>query len=155
MSQVNVRHKYIDTTTNNVQLIFKFLISDSFEPFPHQSLDSYLDYEEPPVEAILKKLKSPAPRKQQMNDLSSDFHDYDEPEGVIVLSDHEDNHEQAIKDNIDFHDYADPDDDHEQAIKDNIDFHDYADPDDDNEQAIKDNTDFHDYADPDDTDEDL
>ena len=57
----------------------------------------------------MKKINASKPGKQKINDLSSDMHDYDEPGGVIVLSDHEDNQEQAIKDNIDFHDYADPD----------------------------------------------
>lgn len=119
-------------------------------------MDSCLDYEEPPAEAILKKIKHPSTRKQPVNGLSSDFHDYDEPEGVIVLSHNDENHDPAIKDNTDFHDYADLD---EQAIIDNIDFHDYADPDDDNDDEV-DNKNchvvldeysscHHDYADPD------
>lgn len=98
-------------------------------------MDSKLDYEEPPLEAIMKKLNSPAPRKQTINDLSSDMHDYDEPEGIIVISDHEDDNQQAIKDNIDFHDYADPDDTDEDNTKchvvvtqDSSCYHDYDNP---------------------------
>ncbi|KAJ7376382.1 hypothetical protein OS493_034903 [Desmophyllum pertusum] len=109
---------------------------DSFDSSPHPSMDD-LDYEEPPVELVIKKSNPPAPRKQQLNNLSSDFHDYDEPEGIIVISDHEDNpHEQAIQDNIDFHDYADPDDTDEDNTnchvvvkEDAACYHDYADPD--------------------------
>jgi len=71
-----------------------------------------------------------------LNDLSSDFHDYDEPEGVIVISDNEDDsHVQAPKENNDFHDYADPDDTdednvncHVTANEDPSCYHDYDDP---------------------------
>lgn len=98
-------------------------------------MDSNLDFEEPPLEAIMKKINPTTPGKQKINDLSSDMHDYDEPEGIIVISDHEDNHEQVIKDNIDFHDYADPDDTDEDNTKchvviseDASCYHDYDDP---------------------------
>ncbi|KAL9959323.1 hypothetical protein ACROYT_G032637 [Oculina patagonica] len=108
---------------------------DSFDSSHHPSMDSGLDYEEPPLEAIIKKLNSPTPGKQKINDLSFDIHDYDEPEGIIVISDHEDNHQQAIKDNIDFHDYADPDDTDEDNTRchvvvseDASCYHDYDDP---------------------------
>ena len=119
-----------------IYFFYLILISDSFDSSPHPSMDD-LDYEEPPVELVIKKSNPPAPRKQQLNNLSSDFHDYDEPEGIIVISDHEDNpHEQAIQDNIDFHDYADPDDTDEDNTnchvvvkEDAACYHDYADPD--------------------------
>lgn len=108
---------------------------DSFDYSHHPSVDSSLDYEDPPLEAIMKKINASTPGKQKINDLSSDMHDYDEPGGVIVLSDHEDNQEQAIKDNIDFHDYADPDDTDEDNTKRHVIvgedascYHDYDDP---------------------------
>lgn len=108
---------------------------DSFDYSHHPSVDSNLDYEDPPLEAIMKKINPSTPGKQKINDLSSDMHDYDEPEGIIVLSDHEDNQEQAIKDNIDSHDYADPDDTDEDNTKchvivgeDPSCYHDYDDP---------------------------
>lgn len=108
---------------------------DSFDYSHHPSVDSSLDYEDPPLEAIMKKINASKPGKQKINDLSSDMHDYDEPGGVIVLSDHEDNQEQAIKDNIDFHDYADPDDTDEDNTKRHVIvgedascYHDYDDP---------------------------
>lgn len=131
---------------------------DSFETSPHHSVDSYSDHEEPPADTILRKIKYPATTKQPVNGLSSDFHDYDEPEGIIVLSDNEDNHEQAIKDNTDFHDYADLDDNPEQAITDDVNYHDYADLDDDDDEVDnknrhvvpdEDSSCYHDYADPD------
>lgn len=135
-----------------------FYISDSFETSPHHSEDSCSDHEEPPADTILRKIKYPATTKQPVNGLSSDFHDYDEPEGIIVLSDNEDNHEQAIKDNTDFHDYADLDDNPEQAITDDVNYHDYADLDDDDDEVDnknchvvpdEDSSCYHDYADPD------
>lgn len=108
---------------------------DSSDSSHHPSVDSNLDYEDPPLEAIKKKINPSTPRKQKINDLSSDMHDYDEPEGIIVISDHEDNQGQAIKDNIDFHDYADPDDTDEDNTKchvivneDASCYHDYDDP---------------------------
>ena len=98
-------------------------------------MDSNLDYEDPPLEAIKKKINPSTPRKEKINDLSSDMNGYDEPEGIIVISDHEDNQGQAIKDNIDFHDYADPDDTDEDNTKchvivneDASCYHDYDDP---------------------------
>jgi len=108
---------------------------DSFDSSHHPSMDSNLDYEDPPLEAIMKKINPSKPGKQKINDLSSDMHDYDEPEGIIVISDHGDNNEQAIKDNIDFHDYADPDNTDEDNTKchvvvseDASCYHDYDDP---------------------------
>ena len=104
------------------------LFSDSFD-----SEDSK-DYEEPPVLETIIRAK-PAPQIR-LNDLSSAFHDYDEPEGIIVISDNEnDPHEQAVRDGNDFHDYADPDD----TDEDNINCH---------VTASEDLTCYHDYDDP-------
>ena len=33
----------------------------------------------------MKKISPSTPGKQKINDLSSDMHDYDEPEGIIVI----------------------------------------------------------------------
>jgi len=107
--------------------------SDSEDSF--DSSDSK-DYEEPPVDSTIFRSKHSAPQREELNDLSSDFHDYDEPEGVIVISDNEDDsHVQAPKENNDFHDYADPDDTdednvncHVTANEDPSCYHDYDDP---------------------------
>ena len=104
--------------------------SDSFE-----SSDSQ-DYEELPDLKPKSRTSHCVPTKQNLNNLSSDFHDYDEPEGVIVISDNEEcQHEKAIKDNNDFHDYADPDDTDEDNVGCHVTpsedlpcYHDYDDP---------------------------
>ena len=111
-------------------MISFILILDSFE-----SSDSK-DYEEPPAEVFITKTKPCSPVKRQLNDLSSAFHDYDEPEGIIVISDDEnDTNKQAIKEGNDFHDYADPDDTDEDNINCHVTpkedlscYHDYDDP---------------------------
>lgn len=107
--------------------------SDSEDSF--ESSDSK-DYEEPPAEECLRKPKPCSPVKRKLNDLSSAFRDYDEPEGIIVISDDEnDLHKKAIKDGNDFHDYADPDDTDEDNVNCNVTpkedlscYHDYDDP---------------------------
>lgn len=77
-----------------------------------------------------------AQRRQKLNNLSSDFNDYDEPEGIIVISDNEDDSPKpAVNDSSDFHDYADPDDTDEDNVKCHVTpkedlscYHDYDDP---------------------------
>lgn len=71
------------------------------------------------------------PRRQKLNDLSSEVNDYDEPEGIIVISDNEaETHEIAIRVINDFHDYG-----HETDVncyvkrpEDLLCYHDYDDP---------------------------
>lgn len=94
------------------------------------------DYEEPPVIDPNKRKKLLQSGKRRLNNLSSGGYDYDEPEGIIVISDSEgDPKEKGITDNKDFHDYADPDETDENNVnccvtrtEDLPCYHDYDDP---------------------------
>ena len=119
---------FVGCLSSNIKLIS---ISDSFDS------DDSKDYEEPPppLQSFVKRKPCP-PAKGKLNNLSSAFHDYDEPESIIVIPDNEnDSPEQVISCGNDFHDYADPDDTDEDNVKCHVTpqedlscYHDYDDP---------------------------
>ncbi|KAM7429856.1 hypothetical protein ABFA07_019352 [Porites harrisoni] len=108
--------------------------SDSEDSFDS---DDSKDYEEPPppLESFVER-KPCLPAKGKLNNLSSACHDYDEPEGIIVIPDNEnDSPEQVVSCGNDFHDYADPDDTDEDNVTCHVTpqedlscYHDYDDP---------------------------
>lgn len=89
------------------------------------------DYEEPPAVPPRGGKRRIVPRRQKLNDLSSEVNDYDEPEGIIVISDNEaETHEKATKVINDFHDYTDETNAncHVKRPEDLPCYHDYDDP---------------------------
>ncbi|XP_029196991.1 uncharacterized protein LOC114962203 isoform X2 [Acropora millepora] len=89
------------------------------------------DYKEPPGVPPRGGKRRIAPRRQKLNDLCSEVNDYDEPEGIIVISDNEaETHEKARKVINDFHDYTDETNAscHVKRPEDLPCYHDYDDP---------------------------
>ena len=92
---------------------FYLILNRCLLAFSDSSSDSSdsKDFEEPPVVDRSKRKKRIAQGRHRLKNFSPDGNDYDEPEGIIVISDNEDEpYSPAIKNNMGVHDNADRED---------------------------------------------